>query len=104
MKRITSSEQCFKINQKKLPSCDISIIKLLLYGDDSLDLVTNTLLISFDQVKDFMVHFYRVIIYTVNNSPLKLYIKNYFLFTLAEVFISAVFVPSRTFPQVNTCF
>ena len=44
MKRITSSEQCFKINQNKLPSCDISVIKLLLYGDDSLDLVTNTLI------------------------------------------------------------
>ena len=46
MKRITSSEQCFKINQKKLPSCDISIIKLLLYGDDSLDLATNTLILN----------------------------------------------------------
>ena len=46
MKRITSSEQYFKINQRKLPSCDISVIKLLLYGDDSLDLVTNTLILN----------------------------------------------------------
>ena len=46
MKRITSSEQCFKINQRKLHSCDISIIKLLLYGDDSLDLATNTLILN----------------------------------------------------------
>ena len=30
----------------KLPSCDISAIELLLYGDDSLDLITKTLILN----------------------------------------------------------
>ena len=30
----------------KLPSCDTSVIKLLLYGDDLLDMVTNTLILN----------------------------------------------------------
>ena len=43
--KITPPEQCFEINQR-LPSCHISVIKLLLYGDDSSDLVTNTLILN----------------------------------------------------------
>ena len=30
----------------KLPFCDTSVIKLLLYGDGSLDLVRNTLMLN----------------------------------------------------------
>ena len=30
----------------KLPFCDTSVIKLLLYGDGSLDLVTNALMLN----------------------------------------------------------
>ena len=43
--KITPPERCFAINQR-LPSCHTSVIKLLLYGDDSLDLVTNTLILN----------------------------------------------------------
>ena len=54
----------------KLRSSDTSVTKLLLYDDgESLDFVTNTLilnaflLISFYQIKDLMLHFYRIITY-----------------------------------------
>ena len=36
-------EHYFKI---KLHSCDTSVIKIFLYGDDLLDLVTNTLILN----------------------------------------------------------
>ena len=35
-----------RLTRDKLPSCDTSVTKLLLYGDDSLDLVTNTLILN----------------------------------------------------------
>ena len=35
-----------RLSKDKLPSCDTSVIKLLLYGDNSLDLVTNTLILN----------------------------------------------------------
>ena len=76
-----------------MPSCDTSVIKLLLYGDNSLDLVTNTLIlnVSVDFIlssKRFEGPFCIVIIYVVNNSLIKLYLKQFFLFTLVEVSIS----------------
>ena len=39
-----------RLTKDQLPSCDTSVIKLFLYGDDSLDLLTNTLILnaSFD--------------------------------------------------------
>ena len=35
-----------RLTKDKLPSRDTSVIKFLLYGDDSLDLVTNTLILN----------------------------------------------------------
>ena len=35
-----------RLTKDKLPSCDTSVIKLFLYGDDLLDLVTNTLILN----------------------------------------------------------
>ena len=35
-----------RLNKDNLPCWDTSVIKLLLYGDDSLDLVTNTLILN----------------------------------------------------------
>ena len=34
------------INENSLTSCDTTIVKLLLYGDESLDLETNTLILN----------------------------------------------------------
>ena len=55
------------LTKNKLPSCDTSFIKLFLYGDDSLDLVTNTLILN--AFADFILSskrfdgpFYRIII------------------------------------------
>ena len=50
------------LTKEKLPSCNTSVIKRFLYGDDSLDLVTSTLilnasLILFYQVKDLITNF-----------------------------------------------
>ena len=58
-------------------SCDTIIIKLHLYVDGSLESLTNTLIsnASVDFIlssKRFMVPFYMIIIYTVNNSLIKL--------------------------------
>ena len=65
------------LTKEKLPSCDTSVIKLFLYGDDSLDLVTSTLILnaSVDFIlssKRFDSPFYRIIIYIVNNTLKKL--------------------------------
>ena len=54
-----------------------SVIKLFLYGDDSLDLVTVTVILnaSVDFIllsKRFHEPFYRIIIYGVNNTLKKL--------------------------------
>ena len=35
-----------RLTKDKLPSCDTSVIKLLLYGDNLLDLLTNTLILN----------------------------------------------------------
>ena len=61
-----------------MPSSDTSVIKLFLYGDDSLDLVTNTLILnaSVDFIlssKGFDGPFYGIIIYVVNNTHKKLF-------------------------------
>ena len=39
-------ENVTRLSKNKLPSCDTSVIKLLFYGDDSLDLVTNLLILK----------------------------------------------------------
>ena len=65
------------LTKEKLPSCDTSVIKLFLYGDDSLDLVTSTLILNasvdfISSSKRFDGPFYRIIIYVVNNALKKL--------------------------------
>ena len=65
------------LTKEKLPSCDTSVIKLFLYGDDSLDLVTSTLILNASvnfilSSKRFDGPFYRIIIYVVNNTLKKL--------------------------------
>ena len=48
------------INESSLTSCDASVIKLLLNGDKSLNLDTNTLILNATyQVKGLIVHLYR---------------------------------------------
>ena len=51
------------------------------------------LLISFYQVKDLTVHFYRIIIDVVNNSLIKLLLLIYII--LVEVFIFQFLFPPR---------
>ena len=85
-----------RLTKEKLPSCDTSVIKLFLYGDDSLDLVTSTLILnaSVDFIlssKRFDGPFYRIIVYVVNNTPKKLWLKHYFFF-----FLIFIFFPSCT--------
>ena len=41
------------INESSLTSCDASIVKLLLNGDESLDLETNTLILNI--IVDFII-------------------------------------------------
>ena len=80
------------LTKEKLPSCDMSVIKLFLYGDDSLDLVRSTLILnaSVDFIlpsKRFDGPFYRIIIYVVNNTLKKLQLKHFFLFQLNYFFL-----------------
>ena len=61
------------LTKGKLPSCDTSVIKLFLYGDDLLDLATSTLILNafvdfISSSKRFDSPFFRVIIYLVNNT------------------------------------
>ena len=46
MKDLPSWNVVSTINENSLTSCDGTIAKLLLYGDDSLDLETNTLILN----------------------------------------------------------
>ena len=74
------------LTKEKLPSCDTSVIKLFLYGDDSLDLVTSTLILNasvdfISSSKRFDGPFYRIIIYLVNNTIKKLQLKHFFYFS-----------------------
>ena len=92
-----------RLTKEKLPSCDTSVIKLLLSDDDSLDLVIlilMLLLISFHQVKDLMVYSYRIIIFVVNNSLIKVQLKYFFYLIQSKyLFLSFCF-----FPQVHIYF
>ena len=68
---------CSGLTKEKLPSCDTSVLKLFLYGDDSLDLVTKTLILNASvdfilSIKRFDGRFYRIIIYVLNNTLKKL--------------------------------
>ena len=81
------------LTKQKLPSCDTSVIKLFLYGDDSLDFVTGTLILNasvhfIPSRKRFDGPFYRIIIHVVNNTLKKLQLTHFF--TLAELFISFI--------------
>ena len=63
--------------KEKLPSGDTSVTRLFLYGDDSLDLVTSTLILnaSVDFIlssKRYDGSFYIILIYVVNNTLNKL--------------------------------
>ena len=65
------------LTKDKLLSCDTSVTKLSLYGDDSLEVVTNTVILNawVDFIlssKRFDGPFYRIIIYVVNNTLKKL--------------------------------
>ena len=98
------NEKSFHLNnvsgltKEKLPSCDISDIKLVLYGDDSLDLLTNTLILnaSFDFIlssKRIDGPFYRIIIYVVNNTLKKLQLKHFFYFSrIIYIFYFLIFI------------
>ena len=61
------------MNENSLTSCDATIVKLLLHGDESLDLETNTLILnaSVDFIlssKRLTVHLYRIVFcYNVKN-------------------------------------
>ena len=53
-----------RVTKDALPSFETTFVKLVLYGDDSFDSVTNTLILNacaeyIYQVKGLMVHFYR---------------------------------------------
>ena len=65
------------LTKDKLLSCDTSFTKLSLYGDDSLEVVTNTVILNASvnfilSSKRFDGAFYRIIIYVVNNILKKL--------------------------------
>ena len=66
-----------RLTKDKLSSCDTPVTKLHLYSDDSLDLVTNTLMLiaAVDFIlsnKRFDGPLHRIIIYLVNNRLIKL--------------------------------
>ena len=74
------------LTKEKLPSCNMSVIKLFLYGDDSLDLITSNLILnaSVDFIlssKRFDGPLQRIIIYVVNNTLKKLQLKHFFYFS-----------------------
>ena len=97
------------LTKEKLPSCDTSVIKLFLYGDDSLDLVTSTLILnaSVDFIlssKRFDGPFYRIIIYVVNNTLKKLQLTHFFYFSRIVYFfyfLIFIFSPGAIYIFIN---
>ena len=89
------------LTKEKLPSCDTSVIKLFLYGDDSLDLVTSTLILNasvdfISSSKRFDGPFYRITIYVVNNALKKLQLELFIL--LQPNYLFLLFLDFHFFP------
>ena len=65
-----------RITKNALPSCETAFVKLLFDCDDSFDSATNTLILNaslefilFYQVKDLMVHLYRIFYFYFHYKP-----------------------------------